>query len=178
MIVREISEDEFDDLLRSFGRTAFHFEAQSTYRLTYEQADFDLFLAGTPRDPADIDWWRPWLERVATFAEQGKRISRVRLLAEPPSDYQRWELWADPFHDAAGEDIRYMPRSHAGALGLPLDNDWWLLDDERVIVTQFTATGEIACKYLSTRPLTVASYRAWRDLAVRNATPAEEIAAA
>ena len=38
--------------------------------------------------------------------------------------------------------------------------------------------GEIACKSLITDPSIVSTFRVWRDLAVRNATPAEEIAAA
>ena len=59
--------------------------------------------------------------------------------------------------------------------GIP---DWWLLDDERVIVLQFTAGGELAERRLIAGPELIAQYREWRDLAVRNATPAEMYAAA
>src|ERR1035441_6565819 len=75
-----------DDLLRSFRRSAFRFETRSTYALSYEQADFDRFLAGSPVPPPELDWWRPWLEEISRLTAEGKTVSRVRVLDEPPSD--------------------------------------------------------------------------------------------
>ena len=173
-----IDEAEFDLMLRSFRRSAFRLETRDAYALDYERADFDKFLAGSPTPPPELDWWRPWLERIERFTREGKTVSRVRVLAEPPSDYQRWEMWAGPWHSLAGERISYMPASRALEIGLPLDGDWWLLDDERVIIMGFTDAGEIDRKTLLTHPITVAPFITWRDLAVRNATPAEQIAAA
>ena len=100
-------------------------------------------LAGHPTPPPDLDWWRPWLEQIKRLTGQGKQISRVRVLAEPPTDYQRWEMWAAPWHTRAGEDIRYMTAQPGREDRLDLLNDWWLLDDERVIVMHFTGDGEI-----------------------------------
>jgi hypothetical protein len=54
--------------------------------------------------------------------------------------------------------------------------DWWLLDDERVIVMHFTAEGEVSGKELVTDGESVARYRTLRDLAIENST-AETIAA-
>ena len=173
-----VTNEEFGDLLRSFRGTAFYFEAQDVYALDYEAADFERFLAGSPTPPPGISWWRPWLDQVAELTRQGKRIMRLRVIAEPPSDYQRWGLWALPWHARAGEQIRYVTRRRAAAAGLPLDFDWWLLDDERVIRMHYDADGRIEGKVLVTDPQTVALHREWRDLAVRNAIPAEEIAAA
>jgi hypothetical protein len=173
-----VSEEEFGRQLAAFERSAFHLETQPSYALGYERADFELFLAGAPRPPSEVDWWKPWLDQIADLTRQGKRVSRVRILAEPPTDYQRWLLWSNPWHAVVGEDIRYMPRSTAERIGLPLDHDWWLLDDERVIVTWFTDDGEISAKFLITDPASVARYRLWRDLAVSNATPAEHVPAA
>jgi hypothetical protein len=175
---KPISEEEFGDLLATFKRSAFHLETQPFYALSYERPDFERFLAGSPVPPSEVDWWKPWLDQITELTRQGKHVSRVRVLAEPPTDYQRWLRWADPWHAAAGEDIRYIPHSRAERIGLPLVNDWWLLDDERVIVTGFTEAGEIAAKWLITDPVVITPYRAWRDLAVRNATPAEQVTAA
>jgi hypothetical protein len=119
-----------------------------------------------------------WLDQIALLTREGKKIRRVRVLDDPPSDYQRWELWAARWHAEAGEQIGYMPRTRTVALGLPQDSDWWLLDDEQLITMRFTEAGEIASKTLSADPGTIARHREWRDLAVRNATAAEEIAAA
>lgn len=173
-----ITEAEFDRLLATFERSAFRLETRDTYALGYERADFEAFLAGSPTPPQELDWWRPWLEQIARLTREGKRIGRVRIVAEPPSNYQRWELWAAKWHARAGEQIGYMPRSKAEQIGLPLVHDWWLLDDERLIIMKFTDPGEIAGKSLITDPGIIAPYRMWRDLAVREATPAEAIAAA
>jgi hypothetical protein len=175
---KPITGDEFAGLLRTFKRTAFRLETRDRYNEDYEQADLSLFLAGTPRRPDETDWFRPWMEQVARQVAEDKRISRVRVQADPPTDYQRWERWVGTWNIAAGEDIGYMTRSRAGEIGLPLGHDWWLLDDERVIQMFFTKAGEISEKILTADPGIVAQYLKWRDLAVRNATPAEEIAAA
>jgi Family of unknown function (DUF6879) len=178
MTTRRITEGEFGNLLRTFERSAFRLETRDSYALDYERDDFGRFLAGTPVPPPEVGWWQPWLEQIRRQAGQGKLISRVRILAEPPSDYQRWMLWADPWHRAAGEDIRYMTRSHAKRLDLPLGHDWWLLDDRRVIRMWFTEAGEIDRKLLTDDREIIALYLKWRDLAVRNATTAERFAAA
>lgn len=167
-----------DNLLRSFRRSAFRFETRRTYALGYERADFDRFLAGSPVPPPELDWWRPWLEEIRRLAAEGKTVSRVRVLDEPPTDYQRWEIWAARWHAEVGEQIGYLSRSRARYLSLPLDDDWWLLDDDRVVNMRFTGTGEIRSRDLITGGAMAARYCEWRDLAVRNAIPAEEIAAA
>jgi hypothetical protein len=173
-----ITQDEFNRLLATFGRSAFRLETQPAYALGYERADFDRFLAGAPVPPPELDWWRPWLDQIASLTGEGKTVSRVRVLTEPPTDYQRWEVWGARWNAEAGERVGYMRQSHAERIGLPLDHDWWLLDDERLIIMRYNSVGEIDIKELTTDPGTVAQHRDWRDLAVRNATTAEEIAAA
>jgi len=177
-MIREITEKEFDRELATFRRDAFRLETLAAYALGYERADFERYLAGDPVPPPEAGWWRPWLDQVSRLTASGKSISRVRVLDEPPTGYQRWMLWAAPWHAEAGERMDYIPRSRAAAIGLPLENDWWLLDGERLIVMRFSGTGEIAGKTLITGPGPAAAYGAWRDLAVRNATPAAELAAA
>jgi hypothetical protein len=173
-----ITQAEFNDLLAGFQRTAFRLEAQEGYAMPYEEASFQRFLAGKPEPPTEVDWWRPWLAQVTRLTSEGKQVARVRVLHDPPSDYQRWEVWATPWHAQAGEDIRYLSRAGAGHLGLPLDHDWWLLDDEQVIIIRYTPEKAIEGKELISDPGTIGRYRTWRDLAVHNATSADDIAAA
>lgn len=173
-----ISDNEFTRLLRSFAEDAFYFEAQQTYALDYEEADLRQFLAGEPVPPPEVDWWRPWLEQIERLTGDGKRVSRVRVIGDPPTGYQRWQLWSLPWHQRAGEQITYMTRSRAEAVGLPLDCDWWLLDGKRVIRLDYTAEGHLRGKTLITEPGDVARFANWRDLAVRNATTAEALSAA
>lgn len=173
-MVTEITEEEFAGLLRSFRRSAFRLETLDAYALDYERPDFERFLAGSPGVPP----WQDWLDQVAAQTREGKTVTRVRVLAEPPTDYQRWMLWAGPWYARVHEEILCMPRSQAVSLRLPLELDWWLLDDERLILMYFTSAGEIAGKVLITEPGVVARHREWRDLAVHNATAAQEVAAA
>ena len=173
-MTRAISEEEFAGLLRTIKRSAWRLETLDAYALNSEQADFERFLAGTPGPPP----WQAWLDQVTSQTAQGMTVARVRVLAEPPTDYQRWMLWAQPWYSRAREEIRYMPRSRAAALGLPLEVDWWLLDEEQVVLMYFGDAGEIIGKVLVTEPGVVARYRQWRDLAVRNSSTAEEVAAA
>lgn len=177
-MVSKITEEEFADLLRTFERSAFRLEARDAYALSYEQADFAAFLAGSPVPPLEIGWWRGWLDQAAAQVREGKTIARVRVLNEPPSDYQRWMVWAAPWYGQAGEEVRYLSRSRAVGLGIPLETDWWLLDDERLILMHFSDAGEIVGKELITDADIVARHRAWRDLVARNATAGEEISVA
>lgn len=178
MTSRPITEDEFDVLLRSFERSAFRLETRSSYALGYEREDFERFLAGTSTPPPDLDWWRPWLEQIEHLTREGKTVSRVRVVDSPASDYQRWEAWGARWNIKAGEQVSYLPRLWAKQLELPLGHDWWLLDSERVIRMWFTDAGEIDHKILTDDREIIALYLKWRDLAVRNATPAEDYAAA
>jgi hypothetical protein len=171
-----ITEVEFDRLLATPKRSAFRLEVRDFYALDYERADFEAFLTGEFHTPDTVGWWRPWLEQIARLTAVGKRIGRVRVLSEPPSDYQRWLMCGDPWHAEAGERILHLPRSRAEQIGLPLDHDWWLLDDEAVIDMRFTDAGEIDHKTLITDPDVIARYLGWRDLAVHNATSARAIA--
>jgi hypothetical protein len=173
-----IDQDEFNRLLATFGWTAFRFETRTAYKLGYERVDFERFLAGSPVPPPELDWWRPWLEQIARLISEGKQVTRVRVMDEPPTDYQRWELWAGSWHAEAGEQIRYIRRSHAAGVGLPLDCDWWLLDEQRLIVIRYHDDGGIAGKTLTDDPGVIARHCAFRDLAVRYATTAGVITAA
>ena len=115
-----ISEEEFDRVLATFERNAFRLETRNAYALGYERDG----LRALPRRLAGAATRTGLVAAMAgadrRLTREGKRISRVRVLAEPPSDYQRWELWAAPWHSQAGERIRYMPRSRAERIGLPL----------------------------------------------------------
>lgn len=172
-----ISEDEFADLLCTFRRSAFRLEVQPFYAISEERPEFGRFLAGSPRPPSEIGWWKAWLDQVAGLARQGRTVSRVRVIDEHPTDYQRWMLWADPWYAAAGERISYMTRRRAYEVGLPAA-DWWLLDDERAVIMAFDDDGRVEQKTLVVGPELMALYRDWRDIALRHATSAGQIAAA
>lgn len=173
-----ITEDEFAGMFSTFRESAFRLETREQYAITSERDAFARFLGGHPLPPSELDWWQEWLNGMRELTRAGKRIGRVRVLSEPPSDYQRWEMWGTAWHAEAGEEIRYMSRLAALALSIPLDSDWWLFDDERLVIMKFTDEDEIDGQILVTEPPIVAEHRRLRDLATRHAAPAESFAAA
>jgi hypothetical protein len=171
--VSRISGEKCDELLRTFDRSWFRVEGREDYAMGEERAEFERFLAGTPRPPSEVGWWQEWLDQTAVLTRRGKTISRVRVIPDDgPTDYQRWLIWAGPWYASAGMDIRYLTRSRALSIGLPPGSDWSLLDGQRVIIHEFYPAGEVTGWDLVTDPGTVAQYVHWQDTAVRNATPA------
>lgn len=168
---RALTLDEWADALRTFKRSAFRLELQPSY---VEVGDsVQRFAAGDPVDPDDVPEFVAWADQIRALTATGRTVERVRVHDEPPTTYQRWERWAARQTVAAGEVIRYLPRSQAFDVGLLPDagpDDWWLLDDERLVVMRFEG-GRMAEMTIDDDPTRVAEACAWRGLAVQHATP-------
>lgn len=129
--------DAFQGMFRSFERTAFHLEVRDVYHTPEEAAPFQRFQDG---EPDDFAWQRPWLELMREVTESGRSVRRLRVVPVPHVDYTRWLLSISGFNVEAGEEIRWLPRT--ALRGLPVaDDDFWLLDDRRVVFTLFEADG-------------------------------------
>ncbi|MFC8530835.1 DUF6879 family protein [Nocardia sp. NPDC057227] len=68
-------------------------------------------------------------------------VPTERVVTVPHTDYHRWLLSVTDSNTAAGEVIRYLPRHLAGEV--PPD-DWWLIDNERVVYNLVGADGKPA----------------------------------
>lgn len=168
----QVTEATVDALLHDFVHSAFRLEAQPCYTVNDERAALDQFAQGHPQPPGDYPWWQEWLDLVAGHTAHGRIVQRVRVLAEPPTTYQRWLLWGDRWHAEAGEQISYLSSRQAMAIGLPLDTDWWLFDSDQVAVMRFAAGGAPAGIDLLTSEHAVRPYRGWRDLALTHSIAA------
>ena len=51
----------FEDLFRTFAKSAFHLEVDDAYDTPEESEPFRRFLAG---EPDDLAWHPPWLDLV------------------------------------------------------------------------------------------------------------------
>lgn len=176
-----LTEEAFAEQLRTFEHTAFRLELQPVYREGAEEDAFAKFLAGAVEPPTEVAAMRQWFAQVSQLTAQGKRIERVRVQDDPPTEYQRWERWVGEWNIAAGESICYLTREQAHAVGLlPAvgDHDWWLLDSSRLIVMSFDGGGHRTRTEMVTDPGTVVQACAWRDLAVHYAVPGESRKAA
>ncbi|WP_431945525.1 DUF6879 family protein [Micromonospora marina] len=170
-MTEQLTGDDFNKLFRYFTTTAFRLEVQPAYDVTDERQSFDEFLAGEPRPATEFPFYAAWLDQIRSVTTQGRRVERVRVLSEPPTDYQRWEMWSGQYNTAAGERIRYMSRSRAENVGLPIEDDWWLFDSLRLALMRFSDRGEPLGGKIITDPTIVSQHVAWWNLAVRHSSP-------
>jgi Family of unknown function (DUF6879) len=154
------------------SRTAFRLEHQRE-PLPGEEAAVQHWSRGNSTVPWEWPQWRSWLDLAWRHVSNGGEIRRVRLVDEPPTSYQRWAIQCTPWHDQAGDQIRYLSRGSAAQLGIIVAN-WWLFDDTRVVLLNYDG-GDVPSKILVTDPAEIRRYQSWRDLALRHAMAAEAV---
>jgi transcriptional regulator with XRE-family HTH domain len=138
--VRLLQGQAFDNIFRAFERCAFHLEVEDSYHTPEESGPFAAFLAG---ESDDYEWHSSWLDLVQEVTKDGKRIERVRIVTVPHVDYTRWGLTIAPLNINAGEDVRWLPRHLTDGMDLTAD-DFWLIDNERVVFTVFEPGGKFS----------------------------------
>lgn len=173
---------EFWQVFETFEHSAWRWEQQPAYWMGYEREQFDKFLAGQPESPVENDELGSWMQQVAKHVnEDGKTYGRVRIVEDPPTDYQRWMQWMDRWNREAGEDILYLTRRGARAAGIiPAigPDDWWLFDDRRLVVMHHDEQGRrIKAELLEYEPEVEAAIR-WRARAIEAARQEAEREAA
>lgn len=175
----QLTPDDFRNLVRHFEHAAWRLETLPVYTLEEELPEVERYRAGNPTPPPELSWYREWLDQIAKATNEGKRIERVRISTEPPTLYQQWESWAGQWNVRAGEQIRYISRSRALEIGLPVDGgDWWLFDSLRLAKMRFDPDGRPCGGEIITDPAEVIQACAWRDLAVHYSAPTDGVAAA
>ncbi|BDT92741.1 hypothetical protein IFM12275_27170 [Nocardia sputorum] len=146
MLLRPNDEpDLWPNLFRELKRDAFHLEVRDEYHVADEDTRIRAFLAGEPAPYTRT----PWQDLMLETTGRGVSVTRVRVVTEPLSDYQRWLLSVTGYNVEAGDDIRYVPRNIAGTV--PPD-DWWLMDGERVVYNLTDPAGVPAGLAVTTDP--------------------------
>jgi len=116
--------------LQNFERSAFRLETLSEYNVPQEAEMLARFKRGEPVDLPDD---HPWLERVRHHCRVGKQMRRVRVVTHPLTDYLRMEMSWYRKSVEAGEDIRITETRLSG--------DFWLFDDQTVVVLHYDSEG-------------------------------------
>lgn len=140
---RSVTDDEFESQLFGARRYAWRWEQQPAYEVADERAQLDAFLAGHPGPPPDEPGGYLSLVRQMVH-ERGVTLGRVRVVEQPPTDYQRWLRWVDRWNREAGEDIHYLPRPVLQQMGRPPfapASDWWLIDGEQLLIINYVPGG-------------------------------------
>lgn len=150
-------------------RTARRVELQPAYWVAGERAAFEHWLAGKPDPAPEVEGTREWLQRSVQRRAAGIHVERVRVHRDEPTDYQRWLRAFSEQYVAAGDRIDYLTETRADQAGLLTvgARDWWLLDDERIILFTHDDQGRCTQTDLITDERELSRARAWWDLAVR-----------
>lgn len=120
-----------DDLFGSYQSYAWRLEARDVFNVGIgEDSNVTAWLAGRSRSDRNSDWHL----FTRTAREQGKPVSRVRLIGHPVTLYTAWEVSAYTDSIRAGEDVRILDRNQIADDLNPLwDMDFWLFDDQYVV---------------------------------------------
>lgn len=121
-----LTATEFDALFDGFTTSVVRLEALPSYAVGGAEAErLRAFRDGLPRPLRSVRT-DPWLARIAvSTVTNGKSWTRVRVIDEPMTDYQRYQLQSFREAQAVGEQVRIIPRSSAGDVG----TDFWLFDE-------------------------------------------------
>src|SRR5215831_6456850 len=155
-----------------FDHSAYRLELLDWYTSPKTEQRLARFLAGEKVTPAERAAWLSMLDRDR---KAGKTFARVHVIAEPLSDYLRYELACYESSVAAGEDIRILPAEKAAGLDLP-DFDYWLFDEAEpgkawAAVQLYGDRGAWLGANVITDPAFVADCRRWRHAAMSKAVP-------
>jgi hypothetical protein len=127
-------------LLLSCQRSALHLEMRDAYML--DDPMLHRWRAGHRDDPADrASGWRPWLQLMSETTARGVDVRRARIVSEPVTEYIQFEYDITFTNLAAGEQVGWLPRRDASDIALP-GNDFWLFDDETVLINHFSGDGD------------------------------------
>ncbi|GLZ15797.1 hypothetical protein Acsp04_60320 [Actinomadura sp. NBRC 104425] len=161
-----LTGDQFSAIFHTARRSAFRLETRDRYNVPSEQERIRRFLAGDP-DEEYLLGAHEWGEMTRRAAAEGRPFRRVRVVTVPLGDYSRYALWSAQGNLRAGEEIRYLDRDRAAALGLPVrpPHDAWLFDDERVAVLRFDNDDRLLGAELFDDAATVEQHQRWRDIA-------------
>jgi hypothetical protein len=155
-----------------FDHSAYRLELLDWYTSPKTEQRLARFLAGEKVTAAER---AGWLSMLDGYRAAGKTIARVHVIAEPISDYLKYELACYESSVAHGEDIRILDADVADRLDLPVF-DYWLFDEAFpgkawAAVQRYAGRGLWLGADVSADPGFVADCSRWRQTAMSNAVP-------
>jgi Family of unknown function (DUF6879) len=160
---------QLSERINGFARTAFRLETLDLYSSGSDGGDVARYLRGEPApDPARKE---PWLARLRDERASGKLRQRVHVLRSPLSPYLRYECEWGYAYNAPFEDIRILDLAErAFPPGLIADHDFWLIDDQDLIIINYDDGGRFASAEIAAAA-ELPRYQAARSAALAAAEP-------
>ncbi|MFI5766169.1 DUF6879 family protein [Streptomyces sp. NPDC051563] len=126
--------EEWASKFKTFQTEAWRLETLPQYLVPQEAEEFEAFKAGA-RFPGPYE--DAWTDMV-----RSRDVGRVHVVAQPLSDYLRFEFERYYRHQApAGEDIRILDVTHR-ANPLPDVGDFWMFDRSTVVLMHYEPDGK------------------------------------
>ncbi|MFG2875089.1 DUF6879 family protein [Streptomyces sp. NPDC048337] len=160
-----------NELFEDFEHTAWRLETQRGYEADQKSDRYQRWARGEGYSAGGRE---AFLAGRRKLVEQGKRVERVRIVDDPPTENQRYLLAGAPATIEAGEEIRHLWRADADRLGLP-PSDFWLFDS-RTLARFHHEDGRTLGLELITDPAEVLKACQVRDAAWHFAIRYEEFA--
>ena len=137
------------------------------YEVPEEREDYGLYLAGEPLpDRAQ----HRWMTLMRLQVRAGRTWTNVHLLSQPLTPYLQYlSDWWYRYQHQAGARILFLAPEHASTIRALASRDFWLFDDERVVVLEYDLKGKFQSAEDATSPESLAAVRRARDFAVQNA---------
>ncbi len=163
-----------DDFFATFTRTAWRLETLPAYGTPDSDPSFAAYLELGHLPPLeDRPPKQAWMAAVRQAVAEGRQLGRVHVVRRPLTPYLDYELATYPENVEAGEDIRIADADQHPELAT-LSTDFWLLDNERVLVMAYDDDGRFINAMPTTNPTVVPACRRFRDLAIACSVPLQE----
>lgn len=165
MTAQHLMPDEMARLFVSVRRSVWRWERQRSYAV--DESELQAWRDGRTLEKSEED--KAWEAYIRDLRANDIPFERVRMVHEPPTEYQRWIHTTTARNVRIGEDVRWLRESEARRLAMPPD-DFYLIDDERVVVLRFDGFGELVGIDIEDDRDVLSRYRAYRDRAWAVAT--------
>jgi hypothetical protein len=159
------------DFFEQFQRSAWRLETRPFYGPDADE--FQRYQHGLSPTAEHQQQRQRWIDRIAAATSAARTIGRVLVVTLPLTPYLRWRIETGRGHAAAGEDIRIADCAQHPALA-ELDSDFWIFDDERVLLLEYDPQGAfLGSQQVTDRALIERCLRE-RNLAIACSVPLEE----
>jgi hypothetical protein len=139
-----VTPEAFDALFDTFRSTVIRLETLPAYAVGGAEGErLAAFRAGLPRPLRNVVT-DPWLARIARTSMEGKDWRRVRIVDDPLTDYQRYQMASYRESQATGEGVFIARRGDVPAPPTQV-GDFWLFDagtpEEHAVLMRYDEDG-------------------------------------
>lgn len=165
MTGQRLPPGEIGQLFAAVRHSCWRWECQRHYAV--DEAELQAWRDGRILPESQED--QVWEAYVSGLRAADIAFERVRMVHEPPTEYQRWIYTTTDRNVRIGEDVRWLSESDGRRLAMPPD-DFYLIDDQRVAILRFDRVGEMVAIDVADDQDALALHRTYRDRAWAVAT--------